>query len=142
MKMSSKEASTVMATVKAQTNIQWRQEANQAFIITGSLTEIQNAHKCLLEIVEQRVRSPQSSDLNSYGRYGGARRIDKKAKSNDYSSDVGDFKTFPRTTATVAHTFQETPFGASACATGSRSCGNGNFTRQAPKDRKGVAGEL
>ena len=88
MKMSSKEASTVMATVKAQTNIQWRQEANQAFIITGSLTEIQNAHKCLLEILEQRVRSPQSSDLHSYSKKPSLIDVEETTASVNHKEDV------------------------------------------------------
>ena len=63
LKMSSEEIRSVMEGIKVETSIEWH-ETSYCFLITGSLSEIQNANKYLLDTLKEKGH--HLDDLNSH----------------------------------------------------------------------------
>ena len=63
LKMSSEEIRSVMEGIKAETSIKWH-ETSYCLLITGSLSEIQNANKYLLDTLKKKGHHLE--DLNSH----------------------------------------------------------------------------
>ena len=60
---SRREVASMLEAVSKATNVQWTQETDGTFLVSGSLADIQKAHHCLGEILQQREGNAKPNHL-------------------------------------------------------------------------------